>query len=394
MRTPNSATNSGLPKKSSEKKMINYYAVLGVVPEVTPKTLKRAYKKLAIRNHPDRRKRRRRKLEMDNIEDTKNYENLGDVNNTPSRRAPKSPKSPGSVPFAVVTRAWRILSDPVSRCTYDMLQGYKSSKRTEEAFVNLMRMKKAQAAAVVENMEFSVAQSRKHEQNRNGLVIISGVYGHLNGSIDTLSTLDDQASEFGLTIDVTVPLQCSVEKSTLRLTGGKPKFWLPGFYDPCPSEDKQLCVRYLFKGRLHEVTVDDLSEMRLPMKRHLLGDAIQFGKHDGKTAKSKRRRRRRSSIGGKFVQGSLHYTQLLEERRSEQRRNALVTACVVSSIILWTQRNAVIDWYKSHGKDAVYSVWANITSMGIFHNIAKYANPRCVGTFLHARLSRFSKKMQ
>ena len=38
-----------------------------------------------------------------------------------------------------------------------------------------------------------------------------------------------------------------------------------GFYDPCPGEDKSLYIRYLFKDKLHEVTIDDTQAIGLPL---------------------------------------------------------------------------------------------------------------------------------
>ena len=43
-------------------------------------------------------------------------------------------------------------------------------------------------------------------------------------------------------IDVKIPVQNLVEKSTLQLPEGITKSGLPGFYDPCPARDKQLKV--------------------------------------------------------------------------------------------------------------------------------------------------------
>ena len=41
---------------------------------------------------------------------------------------------------------------------------------------------------------------------------------------------------------------------------------LLGFYDPCIGEPKQLHIVYLFRRRRHEVVVNDLDEVALPMR--------------------------------------------------------------------------------------------------------------------------------
>ena len=255
--------------------------------------------------------------------------------------------------FAKMAEAYQILSDPVKRRTYDMLQGFRKANRDGEDYGELMAEKRRRAADEIENMIVSVEQSKAVEQERNGLIIISAVYGQMGGAVDSLSTLDDQADEFGKTLDVSDPLQCKVEFSELRLEGGKPKFWLPGFYDPCPQEEKQLCVRYMFRGRLHEITVGDTDGLKIPMRSHLLGGGITFGRHDGKAAKSKRRRRRRSSVGGKFECGSLHYTQILEKRRARKRRNVLLVVAGAAGIVVWLKRRALVDavrgWWSGAG---------------------------------------------
>ena len=39
-----------------------------------------------------------------------------------------------------------------------------------------------------------------------------------------------------------------------------------GFYDPCVGEPKQLRIVYQFQRRRHEVTVNDLDPVDLPMR--------------------------------------------------------------------------------------------------------------------------------
>jgi hypothetical protein len=39
--------------------------------------------------------------------------------------------------------------------------------------------------------------------------------------------------------------------------------FLPGFYDPCPGEEKQLGIRYLYKNKLSYVVIDDDEALEL-----------------------------------------------------------------------------------------------------------------------------------
>jgi len=40
---------------------------------------------------------------------------------------------------------------------------------------------------------------------------------------------------------------------------------LPGFYDPCVGEDKQLLVQYLFHTQTHECVIRDDAPLRIPI---------------------------------------------------------------------------------------------------------------------------------
>jgi hypothetical protein len=78
----------------------------------------------------------------------------------------------------------------------------------------------------------------------------------------------------GSSVHVALALQYFVEGSRLQLHASR-KSGLPGFYDVAPAEDKVLYVLYRFKGKLHEVFVDDEAPLLLPLKAHCLPDAAQ-----------------------------------------------------------------------------------------------------------------------
>jgi len=124
----------------------------------------------------------------------------------------------------------------------------------------------------------------EYERSRNGLIIVEARYG------DLISWARCRA--YGSVIDVTVPLQCSVDDSALLLQGGCSKSLLPGFYDPtstikrksqlilvddetCSSvpfstNTNQLFIRYKFLGRMHECVVADTEEVCIPVQTHLV----------------------------------------------------------------------------------------------------------------------------
>ena len=38
-------------------------------------------------------------------------------------------------------------------------------------------------------------------------------------------------------------------------------------------------IRYLFKGRMHEVVVEDMQGLKAPKRHHMLGSCISFDRH-------------------------------------------------------------------------------------------------------------------
>lgn len=96
-----------------------------------------------------------------------------------------------------------------------------------------------------------------------------------------------------LIIDVSIPLQALVQNSQLVIPGGRSKVGhssdrpfstagvdltqlldsigcsqkdLLGFYDPVPGAKKKLSIRYTFKGRIHELIVEDRAAVNAPMR--------------------------------------------------------------------------------------------------------------------------------
>lgn len=110
----------------------------------------------------------------------------------------------------------------------------------------------------------SVASLAAKEKEKGGLVILSAWYGPISAFSDR-GVRDNDA-----VIDVTIPVQALVQNSKLYIPGGRNKFNLMGFWDPCIGENKKLRVRYLFRNVVHEVDVDDVSQLRAPVKSHAL----------------------------------------------------------------------------------------------------------------------------
>lgn len=67
-----------------------------------------------------------------------------------------------------------------------------------------------------------------------------------------------------------VPLQSLVLSSQLVIPAGRSKAHLLGFFDCAYGEKKRLRVRYTFKGRRHEVVLDDTEALAMPLRGHVV----------------------------------------------------------------------------------------------------------------------------
>ncbi|OCF76079.1 hypothetical protein I204_03377 [Kwoniella mangroviensis CBS 8886] len=125
--------------------------------------------------------------------------------------------------------------------------------------------KKHEALDAVSLMEREVEKKIRTERERNGLIIVSAHYGS-SSSFTSRGIKQSEKEDEEEIIDVTIPVQALVQDSKLYIPGGKGKFNIIGFWDPCIGENKSLRVRYLFRGKLHEVTVGDTISLRAPVK--------------------------------------------------------------------------------------------------------------------------------
>ncbi|KAM5270569.1 dnaJ homolog subfamily C member 11 [Hipposideros larvatus] len=132
-------------------------------------------------------------------------------------------------------------------------------KHRESAATDILQ-KKQEAEAAVRLMQESVRRIIEAEESRMGLIIVNAWYGKFVND-------KSKKSEKVKVIDVTVPLQCLVKDSKLILTEAS-KAGLPGFYDPCVGEEKNLKVLYQFRGVLHQVMALDSEALRIPKQSH------------------------------------------------------------------------------------------------------------------------------
>ncbi|XP_012270711.1 dnaJ homolog subfamily C member 11 [Orussus abietinus] len=146
-------------------------------------------------------------------------------------------------------------------------QEEKKKKKQREVNKTRMMEKQRDAKAAVSLMRATFSRNRSEEESKGGLVITKALYGRVVYPQDRSAGDDASTGHRDEVIDVTVPLQCLVKDSKLILHNAS-KSQLPGFYDPCVGEDKQLFVQYLFHGQTHECIIKDDERLRIPMESH------------------------------------------------------------------------------------------------------------------------------
>ncbi|KAM7235069.1 hypothetical protein CapIbe_013889 [Capra ibex] len=158
-------------------------------------------------------------------------------------------------PLVVYFALHRLVISPYLRA-----QKEKELEKQRESTATDILQKKQEAEAAVRLMQESVRRIIEAEESRMGLIIVNAWYGKFVND-------KSKKSEKVKVIDVTVPLQCLVKDSKLILTEAS-KAGLPGFYDPCVGEEKNLKVLYQFRGVLHQVMALDSEALRIPKQSH------------------------------------------------------------------------------------------------------------------------------
>ncbi|KAK2725482.1 hypothetical protein QYM36_000092 [Artemia franciscana] len=151
----------------------------------------------------------------------------------------------------------KLILDP-----YKKRQKILELEKQKELYKTELVKKRREAEAAIELMRATYDRIVAEEESKKGLVIINALYGRLLGDYD------ERAPDI---ICTTIPLQCLVKDSKLILHENS-KVQLPGFFDPCLGEDKQLKVSYLFHGAHHDVTIADNEGLRIPRQSHRVSE--------------------------------------------------------------------------------------------------------------------------
>ncbi|XP_049299929.1 dnaJ homolog subfamily C member 11 [Anopheles funestus] len=156
----------------------------------------------------------------------------------------------------------KMLFDPMNEATKQ-----KNIEKVKETNSARMAEKRREAESAIALMGALFERIRKDELKSEGLIIVSALYGKFSDNENvSLEEADDMGfvQQNPFVIDVRIPLQCLVKDSQLMLYSSS-KSELPGFYDPCFGEEKQLKIDYEFRNNSYSSVFADSDPVRLPM---------------------------------------------------------------------------------------------------------------------------------
>ncbi len=265
----------------------SYYQLLGVPEAASFEEIRQSYHEVCRRFHPD-------------------------------KQAAGGRLNPEQLEYwSAIQTAWKCLSNESRRMIYDIKRSGRPLSLEDKT--KIQRLQRDQATRDIANMQIQYQQIVEREKQKNGILVMRALFGDLRplgdardskraGDKENSSPGDqteedsptareaeavssDLEKEFGIVgpvIDVTVPIQCSVDNHRVILASGIGKSDLPGFYNPtvfhhsssseCPSSPSaargahpsSLYVLYKFKGVTHEVNVSETDALWLPLRSHAI----------------------------------------------------------------------------------------------------------------------------
>jgi len=263
----------------------NYYQLLGVEESSSFEEIRQSYHEVCRRFHPD-------------------------------KQAAGGRLTPEQLEYwSAIQTAWKCLSNESRRMIYDIKRSGRPLSVEDKA--KIQKLQRDQAARDIANMQIQYQQSVEREKQKNGILVMRALFGDLRPAGDAPESKragdkenstpteqvedsptareaeavsSDLEKEFGIVgpvIDVTVPIQCSVDNHRVILASGIGKSDLPGFYNPTvfhhssssdlpaspssrPCHPCSLYVLYKFKGVTHEVNVSETDALWLPLRSHAI----------------------------------------------------------------------------------------------------------------------------
>lgn len=285
----------------------NYYRLLNVAVDADTNTIRKAYFNKSRFIHPDKKilygnlnSEEENKYKCEEVKFCENsicseIENQNetdfDINNNIIH---------SKINFNDLKHAYDILSDAQKRLEYDIEYKIVQDDLTVAMRSNHAILEMQEKADIyIEQIYDEYERKVEFELNRNGVVVVKALFGNLRckkniwtefqlGNISIISENDI----IGPCVDVTIAVQCMIEKSKLIFNGidqGIKLQNLPGFYNPIPTKicngkitvdakyEPWLYILYQFKNKYHEITTRNFSSFSLPLRAHAVADNLIRG---------------------------------------------------------------------------------------------------------------------
>lgn len=119
-------------------------------------------------------------------------------------------------------------------------------------------------------MRAEADEIRRGEIDCSGIVVLQARFGRETETSPAYDEHDNDVTRVPKWMDVAVVLQQRVyhEKDHSRLVIAEDFPKIPGFYDVCPDEDKELVVHYLYQGVYHMGVIEEGEPVILPQADH------------------------------------------------------------------------------------------------------------------------------
>ena len=136
----------------------------------------------------------------------------------------------------------------------------KQKQKAKQENETKLKERMNEAKTMISLMNEAYNRIINREKQNQGLIITKAIYA------DEEYDFESEFNEANNCFDVTIPLQCLVDESSILTLSNSSKSQIPGFYDVNFGHNKKLWIQYEFRQKLHQVIIDDLESIKLPQQ--------------------------------------------------------------------------------------------------------------------------------